>query len=183
MAAKHPQLADGSVAERCVIAAVGNGSAAALARLYDAHADTVYRVSYRLCHSSTEASDVMQDVFLDLPHTIQSFEGRGSFEGWLKQVATHATLMMMRAKKRRREVPLGEIADTRHARIEPMRLAGIGLERALARLPERMRVVVVLREIEGYTHEEIADLLGVKPATSVDRMYEARKRLRQILEA
>jgi len=166
-----------------VIAAAGNGSAAAITRLYDAHGDTVYRVSYRLCHSRVDAEDVTQEVFLDLPRTIQSFEGRGSFEGWLKQVATNATLMMMRAKKRRCEVPLGEIADTRHGRVGPVGLAGIRLEQALAQLPERMRAVVVLRQIEGYTHEEIADLLGIKPATSVDRMYKARKLLRQIREA
>jgi len=183
LSASHQHLADGSAAERRVIAAAGNGSRVAIARLYDAHAETLYRVSYRLSGSATDASDVVQEVFLDLPRTIPSFEGRGSFEGWLKQVATHATLMMMRAKKRRREVPLGEIADTRHGRVEPVGLAGIRLERALARLPERMRVVVVLRQIDGYTHEEIADLLGIKPSASVGRMYKARKRLRQILEA
>lgn len=145
---------------------------AGLYRLYAAH---LLRLSRRLTGSHHDAEDIVHDLFLGLPEAIRSYEQRGSFDGWLNRVATRMALMRLRSAKRRREATL----DERHPTPERDTEGQSDLERHIATLPLTLRAVVILRQIEGYTHKEIGALLGISSGASRVRFNRAVQQLRQ----
>lgn len=158
---------------------VAAGDLGALAVIYNSYAERVYRLAYRLTRSVQDAQDVVQDLFLGLPEAIDVYRGSGNFGPWLRAAAARVALQKLRHRRRRREVAL-----------EPDWMAGrppqhgtrIDLEAALAALPETLRVVVVLKEIEGFSHAEIGELLGITAAASATRLMRAREQLRRALD-
>lgn len=160
-----------------ILQAVAAGDADALARVYDRYAEMLYGLAFRITESTADAEDIVHDVFVGLPEAIRSYQGRGSFEGWLKRVTVRRALIQLRQHRIRRESPLSAVAQLALRTPDPG--ANVTLERALASLPERMRVVVVLKEFVGLSHTEIAELLGIRPGTSMDLMYKARLILRR----
>ena len=157
------------------------GSSGALRDAYGHYGDMVYQSAFLLTHSAADASDVLQDVFIALPEAIRSFEGRSDFSRWLKQVAVRAALVKHRARRRRFEVSLLAAVSSLHQRPDSSLLDKLEVERAIAQLSEKLRVVFVLKEIEGYSHREIAASLRIRKYTSEVRLYRARRALRQLL--
>lgn len=173
------------VTERSDLAAIVEctraGSADALAELYNRYASAAYRIAYGLTQSRADAEDVVQDLFLGLPRALKGYRGEGSLEGWIRQIAVRTALMQLRSGKRRREDPLEIVPESSGSQIQPSSVERVALERALARLPESLRVVFVLKVVEGYEHEEIAELLGITPELSRVRLFRARGELQQLL--
>jgi len=153
------------------------GAPSELEVIYRRYADAVYTLALRITGSREDAEDVLQDVFVALPGALQSYREEGRFESWLKRVAARIALMRLRSKNRKQEKPLEEAllngASSTNA------LEQIALERALQRLPEPLRAVFVLREIEGFTHAEIAELLNISAANSATRLSRAWAALRK----
>ncbi len=137
----------------------------------------VYAVAYRLTESSPDARDVMQDVFVHLPGALKTFDQRSSLGTWLRVVATRRALQLVRKRRRRRETPIGDDLPSR----PPRALDTIALERALATLPDTLRAVIILKEIEGYSHNEIGEFLEITPSASMARLSRARASLRASL--
>ena len=162
-----------------VIAAAKRGSLDAVGELYRQHADMVYTLAYRMLAAPDEAGDVLQDVFVGLPHALRTYSEQGRFESWLKRVVVRTCLMRMRTQKRRREA--GETDLMEVATRPPDVVDQIALQRALERMPEQFRSVFVLREIEGYSHAEIAELIGISAANSATRLSRAWMLLRKEL--
>ncbi|HEX6938774.1 MAG TPA: sigma-70 family RNA polymerase sigma factor [Longimicrobiales bacterium] len=157
--------------------------AGALEALYAQFSRAVYRIAYRLTQSEADAEDILQDVFAGLPEALRTYEGRGRLEDWLKMVATRRSLMVLRQRRRRREVSLeGTVGYQPVERAEPV-VDRVALQRALARLPDPLRAVFVLKEIEGYSHEEIGKLMGIGPHGSASKLHRARKLLRDRLRS
>ncbi len=159
-----------------------SGEPSAIAQLYERYGDTVYRIGYRLTGSPVDAEDVLQDVFLGLSRALQTYAGRGSLEGWIKRVAARTTLMKLRLRKRKAEVAL------EHLPPGPAEGSGMSptdrmeLEDAVDSLPGALRTVFVLRDVEGYTHGEIGEMLGIGIGASRVRLHRARRILRKLLE-
>ena len=125
--------------------------AAALEALYERFGRDVYRIAYRLTQSEEDAEDVLQDVFAGLPEALRTYQGRGALGDWLRMVVTRRSLMVLRQKRRRREVSLdGTVGHQPIERAEPV-VDRVALQRALARLPDPLRAVFVLKEI-GRAH-------------------------------
>ena len=158
------------------------GEPEAIADLYEMFGVTVYRVALRLMNSAADAEDVVQDVFIGLGRSLLRFDARGSLEGWIKRVTSRTALMRLRRQRSRNEVSLdaGLPASTTTTRSSPA--DRLTLERALAELPEVLRAVFVLKEIEGYSHQEIGEMLGIRPGTSKIRLHRARKELQRSVE-
>ncbi len=174
--------ADLSTEERRTIRRAARGDADALRELHARHADSLYEAAFRLTQSAPDARDVVQEVFVGLPEALPSYAGRGSFEGWLRKVAVRTTLMKLRRRKHRREVPLGFLRARLPTRDETDTvLDRLEVERALAELPADLRAVVVLKHVEGYPHREIGRLLGISEGASQVRLHRARKQLRRLL--
>jgi len=168
---------------RALIARVVRGDVGAARVLYDRHAPRVYRLAYRMCGDRDLAGDLVQDVFVRVFQRLDRFRGEAAFTTWLHRVAVTTCLNTLRKVKRfrRREVDLehADGADGDAAQSDPVLRAA--LDRAIDDLPPPLRIALVMHAIEGYTHGEIADALGIAEGTSKSRVFEARSRLREAL--
>jgi RNA polymerase sigma-70 factor (ECF subfamily) len=158
------------------------GEQAAIAELFALHSAAVHRTAYRLTGCAADADDVLQDVFVGLPEALRTFQGRGSFAAWLGRVAARTALMRMRRGARRREVPLEGMDDVRPADAGPDVHGRTEIDRALAALPDGLRAVFVLKEVEGYSHAEIGEMLGIRAGTAEVRLFRAKRTLRNLLK-
>jgi RNA polymerase sigma-70 factor (ECF subfamily) len=152
--------------------------------LFDRFGKVVFDTAYRLTKNRDDAQDVVQEVFLGLPGALRSYEGRGSFEGWLRRVAARRALMLLRSRRQKREVSIDiETAPRVGGAVPPDRVEDrVAIEEGIASLKDGQRIVFVLKEIEGYSHREIAKLLSITVLASRSRYHRALKRLREFLE-
>ena len=152
----------------------------ALGELFTEYADLVYRAAFGLTRSRADAEDVTQELFLRLPGAVRGFTGSAAnFPGWMRRVAVRQALMLMRGGRRRRE---GHVDSVVALMAPPDRsLERLTIDAALERLSDEHRTVFLLKEVEGYGHAEIAELLGISTANSEVRLHRARRQLRDLL--
>ena len=156
------------------------GSQEALGELFAEHAASLLSVAAHLTASSADAEDIVQDVFVGLPEALRHYEERGSFAAWLKRVTVRYALMHMRRVSRRAELPFDSAPEPLAA--QPDLAARSSIASGLAQLSPNLRAVFVLHEVEGYSHIEIGELLGIRAGTSEVRLFRARASLRTLLE-
>jgi RNA polymerase sigma-70 factor, ECF subfamily len=156
------------------------GSNDALAVLYTAHGAEVLGTAYRILGNRADAEDALQDVFVGLPEALAHYHEEGKLGAWLRRLAARTALMRLR--RGRRESSFSEDFDP------PVRdvpnagpLERLAVADALHRLPEGLRQVFLLKEIEGFTHEEIGEMLGITPGASGVRLHRAWRSLRTLL--
>ncbi|WP_419856750.1 RNA polymerase sigma factor [Candidatus Palauibacter irciniicola] len=166
--------------ERRLSRRAARGDRRALQSLYEEYSKQLFAVAYRLTESSADARDVLHDIFGDLPEMLRRFDGERPLGPWLRSVTARVALRHVRSERRRHETAIAGVPDEGEIVPSPEFpiLESIALERALSSLTEKLRTVVVLKEMEGYSHEEIAELLQIERATSEGRLYKARKLLR-----
>ena len=168
--------------DRELIARVLAGEAKAERELYDRHVDRVYRLAYRLAGDADLAREFTQDAFIRAFDRLATFRGDSAFATWLSSVATSVAINGLRKVKRFRQretdLDLAEGAPTRR-RVEPDLKERLAKE--IDRLPTGYRTVLVMHDVEGYTHEEIGTALGVETGTSKAQLSRARARLREAL--
>lgn len=153
------------------------GSSAALGDLYRRFGPALFRLAYRLTASKEDAEDVVHDVFVGLPEALQGYEERGRLDAWLRRLTARVALMRLRGGRRRSEVRLEHDVGVSGA----PRTEGIELQAAVDALPAPLRSVLVLKEVEGYSHAEIGDMLGISAVASRVRLVRAMSRLRRML--
>jgi len=171
--------------ERLLIQRVLGGDERAARELYDAHVDRIYRLAYRLTGDDELARDCTQDTFIRAFQYLAEFRGASAFSTWLHSIAVSVCLNALRSVRRlrRRRADLAEadqVPSPDVRRLDPDLRER--LHAAIDRLPDLYRVVFVMHDLEGYTHEEIGAVLGVPTGTSKARLSRARDRLRQALE-
>lgn len=152
------------------------GSTAALGELYHRLGPALFRVAYRLTGTREDAEDVVHDLFVGLPESLQRYEERGRLDAWMRRLTARLALMRLRSKHRAVVTledghPSGETAATHDS----------DLEDAVRSLPEALRNVLVLKEVEGYSHAEVGEMLGISVVTSRVRLMRALRRLRKTL--
>lgn len=160
------------------------GDTAAFERLYRTNVGRVYAVCLRLAADPVRAEELTQDAFVRAWEKLGSFRGDAAFSTWLHRIAVNAFLMSARTDSRRaaRLRIVGDPVDVGGGGAVPVPETGIDLERAIGGLPDGARTVFVLYDIEGYRHEEIAQLMNIAPGTSKSQLHRARKLLREALE-
>ena len=162
------------------------GERTAFDALYAACVERVYAVCLRLCADRGVAERLTQDTFVRAWQRLGSFRGEAAFTTWLHRIAVNVVLNDGRAERRRAarvEVAGdgGHIAGTgAGSRADPE--ARVDLERAVATLPAGARTVLVLHDVEGYRHDEIARMLGIAPGTAKAQLHRARTLLRRMLD-
>ena len=169
--------------ERELIARAKLGDEAAQRALYDAHVDRVYRLAYRMSGSPDLAQDFTQDAFIRAFSRLADFRGESSFSTWLHAIAVSVILNGMRKVKRFREREM-DLDDARELGVETREAEPdlkLRLRRAIDALPEHGRVVFLMHDLEGYTHEEIGAVLDIPTGTSKARLFRARAVLREQL--
>jgi len=152
--------------------------------LYDAHVLRVHRTAYRLTGDELLAQECTQEAFIRAFARLDRFRGDAALGTWLTRIAVTVSLNAIRQRKRRSDRELGlDQAAALHA-AEP---GGLEVDlrdrvvQAIDALPEIYRTTVVLHDVEGYTHAEIASQLGVPEGTSKTRLFVARRKLREML--
>jgi RNA polymerase sigma-70 factor (ECF subfamily) len=133
----------------------------------------------RYARHQMEAEDVLQDAFIKIFDRLQQFQNKGSFEGWIRRVVVNTALKTFDRKSFTHEQYGLEVRED-YSAADPGVFSQLGEEELLAliaRLPEGYRVVFNLYAIEGYSHAEIADMLGVQESTSRSQLVKARKML------
>src|SRR6266849_1957220 len=169
-----------------------DGDAAAFEYLYRLHSRRVYAVCLRMVGNTTEAEDLAQEAFLLLFRKIHTFRGESAFSTWLHRIAVNLVLMHLR-KKSPPIVSIEATPDPEDGTASPnvdigepdLLLEGvvdrINLKRCIAQLPVGYRSIFVLHDIQGYQHNEIAEILGRSVGDSKSQLHKARMRLRELL--
>ncbi len=158
-----------------VIAKAKQGDPVALETLYRAYSTPAYNLARRICRTTEDAEDVLQETFFEVCRSIRNYRGDGSIWGWIRTVTSSKALMRLRRNKYR-------VTDDLHDDLAPARGASIALkmdlEAALQRLSDTARAVVWLHDVEGFTHEEIATQMGKTASFSKSQLARAHQRLR-----
>jgi RNA polymerase sigma-70 factor (ECF subfamily) len=161
-----------------VVARARTGDPSALEALYRAYEVPVYNLARRICRTAEDAEDVLQETFFEVCRSIGRYREEGSLWGWIRTIAASKALMRLRRNKYRDTDELhDEVVGTRR---EDTALR-MDLEAALERLSETSRAVVWLHDVEGYTHEEIAGMMGKTASFSKSQLARAHVRLRRWL--
>ena len=187
----HRSLGDAELAKRCAERDMG-----AIQHVIAANNQRLYRTAWSILNSRADAEEAVQAAYLAAFANIRAFEGRSALSTWLTRIVVNEALGRKRAEQRRRKhlerqgVAVmddyrdtlmrgseAEVPDSAVAREQIRKL----LEQAVADLPDPFRTVFVLREVEGLTNEETAEILGVPPATVKTRLFRGRRKLKEML--
>lgn len=162
------------VCEKDLIARAQSKDKAAFQALYNMHLPRVYGLCWRLCADKSQAEDATQEVFIQLWQKISNFNGNSQFSTWLHSVAANITISYIRKQKGWWQKMMNIEDSSMSEQACESSIAETDLEKWVMRLPERARMVFVLHAIEGYRHEQIADMLGMAVGTSKAQLHRAR---------
>jgi RNA polymerase sigma-70 factor (ECF subfamily) len=179
------------------LAALRNGDRAEFAQLVDAYSAQIYRLSLRMLGNEQDAEDVLQNTFLNAFTHLSTFEGRSSVLTWLYRIAVNESLMTLRRNKPEINIDDTETGEDDEefapsqfvdwgALPEDLLLSSEGkqaLDRAIQALPETLRTVFLLRDIQELSIKETADALGLTESNVKIRLLRARLSLREQLSA
>jgi len=192
---------DASTADHDLLVALGSGEPRALEALAERYGGRIYRVAFGVTRNQFDAEEVLQDVLLTLARKGSSFEGRSALASWIYRITTNTALNKRRGKRQEVECSLEELlpafredghrdgersfllADWSQSP-EAECLAGERrrvLEQALEALPEHYRAVLVLRDVEGLSNEEVAEILSESVPSVKSRLHRARMVVREQL--
>lgn len=169
-----------------------HGDADAFAALFHAHKSRIYSLCLRMTNNTAEAEDLTQDAFMQVFRKLASFRGDSALSTWLYRIAVNTVLMHFR-KKSLCQVSLdapyngddGASNVRREYGTQDNHLAGcvdrVALTHALKELPNGYRTIFLLHEVEGYEHQEIAEILGCSVGNSKSQLHKAKLRIRELL--
>ena len=170
-----------------LVALARSGDVPAFESLYQRHRNRIYALVWRLCGGDNSlAEDLLQEAFVRAWQKLDSFRGDSRFGTWLHRLSANVALSdrRIRVRRARHEERLDESAErTATGSRDVFAAQRRDLERAIARLPERARTVLVLFDIEGYGHAQIAAITGMAVGSSKAQLHRARRLVREDLEA
>jgi len=159
-----------------------NNDRKAQVRIYELYYKAMYNTSYRILKNDAEAEDTMQEAFLDAFRKIDSYKGNGSFGSWLKRIVVNKSLDKLRIRKETESLDEKELeieytseTDDSYAGNVFNRLEDVA--KAMEGLPDQYRIILSLYLLEGYDHEEIADILNISYNNARTRYSRAKQRL------
>ncbi|MBX9927603.1 MAG: sigma-70 family RNA polymerase sigma factor [Gemmatimonadaceae bacterium] len=166
-------------------ALAASGDRAAFERLYRGNVNRVYSLCVRMVNDRSQAEELTQDVFVRAWERLGSFRGESAFSTWLHRLAVNVVLNARQTDGRRRArhddvEDMDELAHSAH-RATTVPGLSLDLEQAIAALPKGARTVFVLHDVEGFTHEEIAERLGITSGGCKAQLHRARMLLRHAL--
>lgn len=184
-----PRFSDLEVDE-ITLASARSGDSRAREGIYRSFSGPVFNLARRLLGGQAQAEEVLQDTFVEVLTSLDTYRGEAPFAFWIRRIAVNKCLMTLRSPwhSRRASLELAEDAPAAweiatHENFSPCRMVDqVALERALAGLTDTSRLVVWLHDVEGYTHGEIAALLGKTASYSKSRLARAHARMQALLD-
>jgi RNA polymerase sigma-70 factor (ECF subfamily) len=153
--------------------------------LYKMYSKAMYNVGYRITGNEDEAEDVLQEAFINAFRNLDSYRGDAAFGAWLKRIVVNKAI---NAVKKKKHTPIPEDENWDVSDDEPAADYGDGLtvervRQGIEQLPAGYRTVLSLYLLEGYDHQEIAEILGISESTSKSQLNRAKNKLREYLKA
>jgi RNA polymerase sigma-70 factor (ECF subfamily) len=182
-------------AEGFSLEALQEGNPEEFSRLVDAYSSKIYRLALKMLNQQQDAEDVLQETFLKAYRGLKSFDGRSKLSTWLFRIATNEALMILR-RKHPDFLSIDEPIETEEGEQEPIQIVDwcclpeneflsvesrVRLDAAVIKLPESLRVVFILRDINDLSTHETAEVLGLSDTAVKTRLSRARLRLREEL--
>ena len=159
-----------------------NGDERALRQLWSQYAPHIDAVVLRQAEDRDLAADIAQEVWIQIFKALPTFRGESAFGTWAHRIAVNRTLNALRKVRRLAKVEVGIEEDSASTTDDPDRgFIAESIEAAAARLPKGARTVWALHDVEGYTHEDIAEQLGITTGASKSQLFKARAKLRRLL--
>ena len=174
-----PPLSETDIIQGCL-----RGSAQCQRALYERFAGKMYAVCLRYARTPADAADILQEGFLKVYSKLEQFQFQGSFEGWVRRIMVNTALRTY--QKQRFDNESSGYERLPEAPVDPDAISALSeaeLLRLITRLPEGYRVVFNLVAIEGYSHAEVAQTLGIQESTSRSQLTKARRWLCEQVEA
>lgn len=171
------------------------GDRSEFAKLVDTYSGVIYRLGLKMLNNDQDAEDILQETFIKAYKALPRFDGRSSLSTWLYRIATNEALMLLRRRKRI-ELSIEQPFDQGDEDVEPMEIvdfcclpeqelisteARAHMDQAITGLPHSLRLVFLLREIEGLSTRETGEILDLSDTAVKTRLSRARLRLRQDL--
>lgn len=152
----------------------------AFSKLYQAKTPHLYRIALRLTQSASESEELIQEMWIIAIRKLEGFEWRSELKTWLTGILINLARSKRKARERESVVESEEL--TAHGEVSDLSFAAShDLEKGIAQLPPGYRQIIILHDIEGYKHREIAELLDVSEGTCKSQLFYARKALRAFL--
>lgn len=145
--------------------------------LYQLHTPRLYAIALRISNNSSDAEELIQQMWLIAIQKLSDFEGRSSFRTWLTGILIN--LNRDRYRHEYKHTEMEEFAEYEAHSIDQITVSSIDVENAIKHLPVGYRQILILHDVEGYKHREIAALLNISEGTSKSQLYHARKAMRQ----
>lgn len=194
MGKDEPRQAAARAEDQALVARAQTGDRRAFGQLVERHQRRVYALAFGLLRQREDAWDVAQETFVRAYRHLDRFEGSSAFYTWVYRIAYNLSIDLLRQKSRRRGVELkperleetsevdgcGVVAKPDEAATR-QELSAV-LHRAMMRLTEKHRAIIVLREVEGLSYEEMAEVLSISKGTVMSRLFHARQNLKALLE-
>ncbi|MGB8951704.1 MAG: RNA polymerase sigma factor [Candidatus Aminicenantales bacterium] len=161
------------------------GDATAMEAIYLRFKNALFGLAYRYTYDRTAAEDLLQEIFLKIFTHIKDVRRVETFVGWIYRIALNTCYSYLREKRieLRKFVPLGEVEgilreETRDSSDVAVKKS---LEEAIARMPEKLKRIFLLHDVQGFKHHEIARMLGLSVGTSKSQLFKARMKVREYL--
>ena len=178
-------VVDDSYNEAELIRNAQNGDGRGFKRLFDENVNRIYAFCLRMSANPQLAEEITQDVFVKAWENLHKFRGESKFTTWLHSIAVNEFLTQKRIEKRfmQRYTTTDDVLKyDRHGEKPEVHFnTNIDIENAISSLPEQAKMVLILHDIEGYKHKEIAEMINIEVGTSKAHLHRARKILREEL--
>ena len=174
-----------AVGDSADVALAAGGDRQAFERLYRTHANRVFSLCARMSGSRARGEELTQDVFVRTWEKLPQFRGESAFSTWLHRLAVNVVLNSRKSEgKQASRTDQNDVDDERWdgAARAPLHIERMDLTEAISKLPAGARKVFVLHDVEGYKHEEIAEMMGITSGGSKAQLHRARLLLREALE-
>lgn len=172
--------------ENQLIKACIREDAASQKEVFDRYSGRMLTVCLRYARSSADAEDILQDAFIKVFDKMHQFKFEGSFEGWIRRIVVNTALKKYSLRRYEKEVVGYEIKEKDESSIEASAYSDLTAKELMDlinALPSGYKLIFNLYVIEGYQHDEIAEMLGIQPGTSRSQLVKARNMLqKQILQ-
>jgi RNA polymerase sigma-70 factor, ECF subfamily len=181
--AKDPVDAIGLTESDGVVRRAQHGDVDAFESIYRTHAAAVYALCRRMTSDDRQARELTQDAFVRVWERLTQFRGQSALGTWIHRLAVNVVLEHVRSRKRsdaRSGADAYDLPDGR--RVDAQIHARLDVDAAIARLPTGARTVFVLHDIEGYSHDEIAQMTGMAAGTARAQLWRARRALMRLLD-
>jgi RNA polymerase sigma factor (sigma-70 family) len=169
-----------AIVARCI-----KGERAAYRLLYEQYSRAMYNTALRITANTTDAEDILQESFTDAFMQLRSFENKSTFGAWLKQIVVFKSISLLKTKRLsfvNLEIESEEIPHETETDEREIEMAVDTIKKKIAQLPDGYRAVITLYLLEGYDHEEIADIIGVAQSTVRTQYKRGKEKLLQLLK-